>query len=126
MAADPISLLRPDLSPAGGGLLGDGPTPDPDQPQPGGGLTDLFSRLAQWWRTQQVDPIWPTSNPTGTERFVDYRGYDRPVAAAAPDVQATRQVLAADPNVGEILPFRFDSQGVTGLAVPNALRETAR
>jgi hypothetical protein len=78
--------------------------------------------------TAQTDPIWPTSNPVGTERFVDYRGWDQPTPQAAPaDITRTHAALAADPNVGNILPVGRDpNTGSYYPAVPNVLRETAQ
>lgn len=74
---------------------------------------------------QPVDPIWPTSNPTGTERFVDYRGYDRPYMPPKPDDNALAQALQPAPNTeyGSVVPIARDTEtGETRWAMPSAAR----
>ena len=73
-----------------------------------------------------VDPIWPTSNPTGTEHFVDYRGWDRPTVAPPqlpPDVLSTALAPAPNTEYGSVLPFARDTQsGDLRVAMPSSLR----
>jgi hypothetical protein len=111
-------------------LLDDDTTQQPNPllgalaPPQGNALGDLYRRL--FGPSDSISPIWPTSNPTGTERLVDYRGWDTATPQAPADISQTHAALAQDPNVGNILPIRYNDQGVTGLAVPNMLRGAAQ
>jgi hypothetical protein len=77
-------------------------------------------------RQQQTDPIWPVSNPAGTERLVDYRGYDQPMPAPNLPPDALSRALAPAPNTeyGSVLPIARDTtSGDLRLALPSSLRE---
>ena len=75
---------------------------------------------------QRVDPIWPTSNPVGTEKFVDYRGWDRPYYPPQPAQDPVQTFIAPAPNTeyGSVLPYARDTQtGEYRWAMPSAARE---
>jgi hypothetical protein len=72
---------------------------------------------------QRVDPIWPTSNPVGTEKFVDYRGWDRPYYPPQPAQDPVQTFIAPAPNTqyGSVLPIARDTQtGESRWAMPSA------
>jgi hypothetical protein len=74
----------------------------------------------------QADPIWPVSNPIGTERLVDYRGWDRgpPSPTLPPDPLSTAIAPAPNTEYGSVLPIARDTMtGDWRWALPSALRE---
>ena len=98
------------------------------------GMADLGTWLAGMRvKQQRRDPIWPTSNPVGTQQLVDYRGWDQPSPppsfnmlqplGAAPD--PGNALLAPAPNTeyGSVLPYARDTTtGDLRLALPSSAR----
>src|SRR5436190_17596113 len=97
------------------------------------GLAGLYNAITAP-KVEPVDPIWPTSNQPGTEKFVDYRGWDKPgpkgwtdLHKAQPDAvdQAVQAALAPAPDTtyGSVLPLaRDDKTGELRIAMPSSVR----
>jgi len=110
----------PSLADLEAGLLGEVGQLDPSLVPDGSQARGLLDP-----GTSQADPIWPTSNPVGTERFVDYRGWDRPVAPTLPP-DALSDALTPAPNTeyGSVLPIARDTKtGDLRVALPQGLRD---
>ncbi len=71
-------------------------------------------------------PIWPTSNPVGTQGFVDYRGWDQPYYPPQPQQDPVQGWIAPAPNTeyGTVLPYARDTQtGELRWAMPSIARD---
>jgi hypothetical protein len=101
----------------------DGPVPVDDFGRPMD-VGSFLDRLRQ--QQTPTDPIWPVSNPIGTEGLVDYRGYDQPTSAPGLPPDALARALAPAPNTeyGSVLPIARDTgTGDLRLALPSGMRD---